>query len=225
MTTFKNQQLTFDLPKILEYDKPVNLFADYDSNLITPYILTVQDNSYFYINQKDRDDDFVLLKLVVPMETLFKIVMEIEVPAENPLEAAKTLEKWIKENDSNFQYYVQDPDTQKIVSVDLQEEDEDAVLPVEYYHPLIEDTNMPELKKNFNSKKYYIFGDCLIHSMSIDEMIEHHKGNIKVFEFIEGITDPTVLLNQFDNNEDWDFNVYSKEIREEEYNKLLDYLK
>ena len=57
----------------------------------------------------------------------FKISMEIEVEAKNPLQAAKMVEGWIRK-DGGFQYYVQD-DKDNIFSVDLSEEDKDAVLP------------------------------------------------------------------------------------------------
>lgn len=67
----------------------------------------------------------------------FKVVLEIQMEANNPLEAAKTLEKWIKE-DGGFQYYVQNMETQEIHTVDLSEDDDDdAVLPADDYQPLI----------------------------------------------------------------------------------------
>jgi hypothetical protein len=68
----------------------------------------------------------------------FKVSLEITLDAETPLEAAKTLLSWIKEGDTNFQYYVQAEDEKEIYSVDLDEEDEDAVLPVKEYLPLID---------------------------------------------------------------------------------------
>jgi hypothetical protein len=66
----------------------------------------------------------------------FKIVWEIELEAANPLEAAKEAQRWIAGND--WQYYVQNDETKEIFSVDLGEEDQDAVLPTENYEPLIE---------------------------------------------------------------------------------------
>jgi len=68
---------------------------------------------------------------------MYRVVLEIVVEAKNPLEAAKTLESWIKDGDK-FQYYVQNDETNEIVSVDLNEDDEDAVLPVHEYEPMIE---------------------------------------------------------------------------------------
>jgi hypothetical protein len=66
----------------------------------------------------------------------FKIVWEIELEAKNPLEAAKEAQRWISGND--WQYYVQNDETKEVFSVDLSEEDEDAVIPTEKYEPLIE---------------------------------------------------------------------------------------
>jgi hypothetical protein len=65
----------------------------------------------------------------------YKVVLEISVSAKDPLDAAKKVEDWIRE-DGGFQYYVQD-ENEKIYSVDLGEEDDDAVLPTDNYFPLI----------------------------------------------------------------------------------------
>jgi len=72
-----------------------------------------------------------------------KVVFEIEVDSENDnpeqaaLEAAKTVQEWLHSKD-DWQYYVQDTNTDKVYSVDLQEPDEDAVLEiVTKYEPLI----------------------------------------------------------------------------------------
>lgn len=69
----------------------------------------------------------------------YKIALEVELDAENPLEAAKTLERWCKETEDQYIYVVQDDETDEIVTVDLTEEDEDAVIPYnpENYKPLI----------------------------------------------------------------------------------------
>jgi len=68
--------------------------------------------------------------------TTFRISWEIELDAETPLEAAQIAEQWQEEK--QWQYYVQNADTNEIFSVDLQEEDEDAVLPVNEYKSIIE---------------------------------------------------------------------------------------
>ena len=65
----------------------------------------------------------------------FKVVMEIQIEAKNPLEAAKQVENWIKREGEHFQYYVQEDGKEEIFSVDLEETDEDAlsfVLPSDY---------------------------------------------------------------------------------------------
>lgn len=65
----------------------------------------------------------------------FKITLEIELESTSPLEAVKKLQNWIKD-DSDLQYYVQDSDG-TIYSVDLSEEDEDAVFEIDNYESLI----------------------------------------------------------------------------------------
>ena len=65
----------------------------------------------------------------------FKIAWEIELEATDPLTAAKEAQKWMRKDD--WQFYVQNTETNEIHSVDLQEPDEDAVLPVVAYFPLI----------------------------------------------------------------------------------------
>jgi hypothetical protein len=68
----------------------------------------------------------------------FKIVFEIELGAPTPLQAAKDIQEWLQNPINNWQYYIQNTETNEIFSVDLDEEDEDAVLPVTNYHPIIE---------------------------------------------------------------------------------------
>lgn len=70
----------------------------------------------------------------------FKVVMEIQVEAENPLEAARQVENWIKEEGEHFQYYVQEDGKEEIYSIDLEETDEDAILPINPsdYIPIID---------------------------------------------------------------------------------------
>jgi hypothetical protein len=66
----------------------------------------------------------------------FKVVIEIELDAETPLEAAKLAKEYMDGYD--FQSYIQNDETKEVFSVDLEEEDENAVLPVHVYHPMIE---------------------------------------------------------------------------------------
>ena len=60
---------------------------------------------------------------------VFKVCWEIQLDAENPLEAAKLANRWLQEQDNSaVQFYVQEDNTKEVFSVDLLEEDEDAVL-------------------------------------------------------------------------------------------------
>jgi len=69
----------------------------------------------------------------------FKVVFEIDIEANTPLEAAKKVQDWLQNENDNWQYYVQESDRKnaKILSVDLDENDESAVLPADNYEPLI----------------------------------------------------------------------------------------
>ena len=63
---FINNDLTNDIEKIESFDVPITVKKDYDSNLDYPYILDVEDNSYFYANESDQNNDFDLLKSSMP---------------------------------------------------------------------------------------------------------------------------------------------------------------
>lgn len=67
----------------------------------------------------------------------YNISLEITLDAINPLEAAKQLQNWIKENETNWQFYVQEDGSKYIYSVDLEEPDEDAVVIANGYTPII----------------------------------------------------------------------------------------
>jgi peroxiredoxin family protein len=70
--------------------------------------------------------------------TTHRVVLEIEVDAETPLEAAKEIQEWLDEGDQKWQFYVQPCDMSgDVFSVDLQEDDEDAVHEIPIYIPLI----------------------------------------------------------------------------------------
>ena len=67
----------------------------------------------------------------------YRISWETQLDAENPLAAAKEALAMIQDGEgSPYQFYVQAED-KKVFSVDLSEDDEDAVLPVENYLPII----------------------------------------------------------------------------------------
>ena len=69
---------------------------------------------------------------------LFKVTHEINVEAKNPLEAAKKVQEWMDDADQKWQFYVQKENGKKIYSVDLNESNSDAVLPVTEYSPMIQ---------------------------------------------------------------------------------------
>ena len=69
---------------------------------------------------------------------LFKVVHEINVEAKTPLEAAKTVQEWMDEADNKWQFYVQRQNGKKVYSVDLNESNSDAVIPVGAYEPMIQ---------------------------------------------------------------------------------------
>lgn len=54
---FNNNTLNFDLEKIQSYSV-ISAIIEKDENLEQPYILDVNDNSYFYENAKERNQDF-----------------------------------------------------------------------------------------------------------------------------------------------------------------------
>lgn len=71
----------------------------------------------------------------------YNISCEINLNAENPIEAAKIFEKWLKD-EGRFHYYVQDNDTDKIYSVDLGDDDDDVdecLIDNDDYIPIISD--------------------------------------------------------------------------------------
>ena len=68
----------------------------------------------------------------------YRVVLEIEVDADTPLEAAQKTQEWIRSKDNDWQYYVQPCDKSgDVFSVDLSEEDEDAAYDADNYIPLI----------------------------------------------------------------------------------------
>jgi hypothetical protein len=74
---------------------------------------------------------------------VFKICWEIELDADTPLDAAKTALDWIQEDNITgnppHQFYVQEEGKKEVFSVDLAEEDEDAVIQcTDGYTPIID---------------------------------------------------------------------------------------
>ena len=68
----------------------------------------------------------------------YKVVLEIEVNAESPLEAAQMVEQMCMSDVERFTYVVQDDQTSELSTVDLSEADyKDSVLPLDKYESLI----------------------------------------------------------------------------------------
>lgn len=69
----------------------------------------------------------------------YKLVLEIEVvEADSPLEAAKTVQDWLRDKDTNWQFYVQQNNRKEVYSVDLTETHEvDMSRKIIGYTPLI----------------------------------------------------------------------------------------
>jgi hypothetical protein len=68
---------------------------------------------------------------------LYKVVHEIDVEADSPLEAAKTIQEWMDDANNKWQFYVQEENSTEIFSVDLAEDDTLAVTKVKKYYPMI----------------------------------------------------------------------------------------
>jgi hypothetical protein len=68
---------------------------------------------------------------------LYNVILELDAEANSPLEAAKQTQNAVRDRDTCFIYIVQDDETKEVFSVDLAEDDEDAVLPERNYTPII----------------------------------------------------------------------------------------
>ena len=66
----------------------------------------------------------------------YKVVLELELKANSPLEAAKLAQEWERDENTDLQYWVQDS-SETVYSVDLSESDEEAVIEVDNYVPII----------------------------------------------------------------------------------------
>lgn len=65
VTQLTNSQLRFDVEKIKSYDRPIAIETEVDNNFDDPYTLEINDNSYFYTNEQDRNNDFDLIKKIL----------------------------------------------------------------------------------------------------------------------------------------------------------------
>ena len=75
--------------------------------------------------------------------SMHKVVMEIEVEATNPLEAALAVRDMMNDSSNEWQFYVQSEDG-LMYSVDLAKESKDAVLSIMFYDPLIVPNDSPK---------------------------------------------------------------------------------
>ena len=75
--------------------------------------------------------------------SMHKVVMEIQVEATNPLEAALAVRDMMNDSSNEWQFYVQSEDG-LMYSVDLAKESKDAVLSIMFYDPLIVPNDSPK---------------------------------------------------------------------------------
>jgi len=71
--TFNNGDLNWDIEKIESFDVPITVSKSFDNNLDNPYALDVEDTSYWYAEQTERDEDFETLKSIVPRFSFINI--------------------------------------------------------------------------------------------------------------------------------------------------------
>ena len=62
---FNNGDLSFDIEKIKSFDVPIKIVKSRDKTLDYPFAIDVQDTSYWYVNQSERDKDFQVLKSII----------------------------------------------------------------------------------------------------------------------------------------------------------------
>lgn len=71
----------------------------------------------------------------------WNVIWEINTENEDlvtPLDVAKYCTNIMRDANYDWQFYIQNDDTKEIFSVDLEEADENAVLPVKDYKPIIQ---------------------------------------------------------------------------------------
>lgn len=66
MIEFNNGDLSFDIEKIKSFDAPITVSKSYDPILDYPFGLDVEDTTYWYVEENERDEDYENLKLIVP---------------------------------------------------------------------------------------------------------------------------------------------------------------
>ena len=91
-------------------------------------------------SDNENDENIKAWEQSMKKPTIKRVVFEIEINAETNIEAAKIVQDWLRNPNDNWQFYVQDEDTKKIVSVDL-DEDESCMehnVNTNEYSPMIE---------------------------------------------------------------------------------------
>ena len=72
MARLKNEDLAFEMESILSMDLPIVLSLEYDANLDYPFAIDIEDNSYFYANEAERNSDYInLYQLLQPLGFTF----------------------------------------------------------------------------------------------------------------------------------------------------------
>jgi hypothetical protein len=69
---FHNNDLQFELEKIKSFDAPITVAKAYEEELNNHYAIDVEDSSYWYAEQDDRDEDFEKLKSILPNFTFIE---------------------------------------------------------------------------------------------------------------------------------------------------------
>lgn len=61
-----NWDLSRDIERIEGFNLPITVSRAYDSNLDYPYAIDIEDTSYWYLDKRDRDHNFEVLKNLFP---------------------------------------------------------------------------------------------------------------------------------------------------------------
>ena len=68
---------------------------------------------------------------------MYNVSLEMSIKGESPLEVAKCIAEMIRSDAYDLTYYIQNEETSELFTVDLAEEDVDAVLPLKRYEQFI----------------------------------------------------------------------------------------
>ena len=62
---FNNGDLSFDIQKIKFFPVPITVAKSFEATFDYPYGLDVEDTTYWYAEEKERNEDFEKLKSIV----------------------------------------------------------------------------------------------------------------------------------------------------------------